>query len=262
MSLSICDDKKSIVEETAGFKIFLRDISQPMVDAWRDTQAFGCESFTDSIQISQGDIFQGAPAADAIVSPANSYGFMDGGIDMVYSRHFGWQMQERLQKLLREEHDGELPVGQAVIIPAYSSLQGEGSNLSPSVNQGTPISYLIAAPTMRIPTNVSKTVNSYLAFRAILREVREHNRCHPDKLISSVLCPGLGTAVGRMPFMRCAHQMRTAYNAVIHRNVPAINCPRDLSEPCSAHVQLTRFGENSGTKFPPKATIGELFIEQ
>ncbi len=70
--------------------------------------------------------------------------------------------------------------------------------------------------------------------------VREHNRCHPDKLISSVLCPGLGTAVGRMPFMRCAHQMRTAYNAVIHRNVPAINCPRDLSEPCSAHVQLTR----------------------
>ncbi len=51
MSLSICDDKKSIVEETAGFKIFLRDISQPMVDAWRDTQAFGCESFTDSIQV-------------------------------------------------------------------------------------------------------------------------------------------------------------------------------------------------------------------
>ena len=34
-------------------------------------------------QISCGDIFKGAPAADAIVSPANSFGFMDGGIDMV-----------------------------------------------------------------------------------------------------------------------------------------------------------------------------------
>ena len=34
-------------------------------------------------QISFGDIFKGAPAADAIVSPANSFGFMDGGIDMV-----------------------------------------------------------------------------------------------------------------------------------------------------------------------------------
>ena len=26
------------------------------------------------------------------VSPANSFGFMDGGIDMAYSLHFGWQM--------------------------------------------------------------------------------------------------------------------------------------------------------------------------
>ena len=63
-------------------------------------------------QISCGDIFSGAPAADAIVSecvlasrsdlttslctlqvsPANSFGFMDGGIDMAYSQHFGWQM--------------------------------------------------------------------------------------------------------------------------------------------------------------------------
>ena len=35
------------------------------------------------MQISYGDIFEGAPSADAIVSPANSFGFMDGGIDMV-----------------------------------------------------------------------------------------------------------------------------------------------------------------------------------
>ena len=33
--------------------------------------------------MSCGDIFKGAPAVDAIVSPANSFGFMDGGIDMV-----------------------------------------------------------------------------------------------------------------------------------------------------------------------------------
>lgn len=28
------------------------------------------------------------------VSPANSFGFMDGGIDLAYSLHFGWQMYE------------------------------------------------------------------------------------------------------------------------------------------------------------------------
>lgn len=38
---------------------------------------------------------------------------MDGGIDMVYSKHFGWQLQERLQQHLRADYDGELPVVRA-----------------------------------------------------------------------------------------------------------------------------------------------------
>ena len=36
-----------------------------------------------AFQISSGDIFIDAPGADAIVSPTNSFGFMDGGIDLV-----------------------------------------------------------------------------------------------------------------------------------------------------------------------------------
>lgn len=69
-----------------------------------------CSKKIYSLQTSCGDIFQGAPAVDAIVrpqdvvqktltfspclqvSPANSFGFMDGGIDMVYSLHFGWDL--------------------------------------------------------------------------------------------------------------------------------------------------------------------------
>ena len=37
----------------------------------------------------------------ALVSPANSFGYMDGGIDLVYSMHFGWHVQERLQEASR-----------------------------------------------------------------------------------------------------------------------------------------------------------------
>ncbi len=63
-----------------------------------------------------------------------------------------------------------LPQGEAVIIPAYPESQDLSQlNLDSSCNEGKPIRYLISAPTMRIPTNVSKTVNAYLAFRAILR---------------------------------------------------------------------------------------------
>lgn len=41
---------------------------------------------------------------DAVVSPANSFGFMDGGIDMLYSQHFGRHVQERLQTAIRSRH--------------------------------------------------------------------------------------------------------------------------------------------------------------
>lgn len=63
---------------------------------------------------------------------------------------------------------------------------------------------------MRVPENVAHTVNAYLAFRAVLRAVDAHNRTHP-RPIRSILCPGLGTGVGRMPADRCALQMHAAW---------------------------------------------------
>ena len=57
-----------------------------------------------------------------------------------------------------------------MIIPAYSSqLDLTTLSLDESVNGGKPIRYLVSAPTMRIPLNVSDTVNAYLAFRGTLR---------------------------------------------------------------------------------------------
>jgi len=169
----------------------LRDIDADVVDAW--TRHL---SGIDSVRISHGDIFD--VAADAIVSPANSFGYMDGGIDLVYLRHFGWELQTRLQSHLKERHDGELPVGQATIIGTFD----------------TRIPYLVSAPTMRVPMNVSKSLNAYLAFRAVIRAVREHNDV-ATTAIRSVLCPGLCTAVGRMPADRAAMQMAAAYRVCV-----------------------------------------------
>ena len=43
--------------------------------------------------------------------------------------------------------------------------------------------------------------------------VKDHNRTveNPEDQINTVLCPGLGTAVGRMPTRRAAFQMRQAF---------------------------------------------------
>ncbi|MHA2428372.1 MAG: hypothetical protein ACXADB_10150, partial [Candidatus Hermodarchaeia archaeon] len=52
---------------------------------------------------------------------------------------------------------------------------------------------------------VANTVNAFLAFKAALKAAEEH----PE--IDSFVCPGLGTAVGEMPYKRCATQMFEAY---------------------------------------------------
>jgi O-acetyl-ADP-ribose deacetylase (regulator of RNase III) len=180
-------------------KLHLRDLAPEMVTAWRrEFAGVACE-------ISEGDIFSrkdgpiapGDPidvTADAIVSPANSFGFMDGGIDLVYTYQLGQQIEDNLRAALARDFGGELPVGQAVIVPTGRQE----------------IPWLISAPTMRIPCNVADTLNAYLAFRAALLAIQRH-----DKKIRSLLCPGLGTAVGKMPVGRCARQMRAAWDRVM-----------------------------------------------
>lgn len=53
---------------------------------------------------------------DAIVSPANSFGFMDGGLDYYLFQMFGWDLQERLQEMIRNRPEGDLRVGRALVL--------------------------------------------------------------------------------------------------------------------------------------------------
>ena len=48
--------------------------------------------------------------------------------------------------------------------------------------------------------------NHYLYF-CFLVSVKRHNTDSSKRPIRSVLCPGLGTATGRMPKMQCARQV-------------------------------------------------------
>ena len=127
--------------------------------------------------------------ADAIVSPANSFGYMDGGLDLKYSEYFGWHLEKNLRTVLESEYFGEIPVGQAVIIETGNSS----------------IKYLISVPTMIVPINVAKTVNAYLAFKGIIQAVLEFNK--DGQKISSILCPGLGTGEGKMSYEQCAYRV-------------------------------------------------------
>ena len=181
-------------------KIVLAAVEADLADAWKRH----CGDLPE-VTVHRGSILD--LSVDAVVSPANSFGFMDGGVDRLYSHHFGWQVQERLQQAIRTRHHGELLVGAAEIVET-----GHGR-----------IPYLIAAPTMRVPMVLNETVNPYLAARAALLLIR--HGVIPDGLlageavasvVTSVAFPGLGTGVGRVGPNTCAHQMRAAIEEVVN----------------------------------------------
>ncbi|HTE25803.1 macro domain-containing protein [Flavitalea sp.] len=169
-------------------KIILTAIEPKLVSAWRTF----FESEQD-VSIVESDIT--TIKCDAVVSPANSFGFMDGGLDYALSERFGWDLEKRLQHQIKNLPEGELLIGQAIIIETND----------------VDVPYLISAPTMRIPTNfnIDTSVNAYLAMNAILIKAKGEPR------ISSIAIPGLCTGVGRMQPMIAARQMFQAYKEIV-----------------------------------------------
>jgi len=178
----------------------LCDRSPDMITAWR-------HYFSDDsgIKIANQNIL--TLNVDGLAVPANSFGFTDGGVDMAISREvFDWRLQDKLYAQIEREHGGELLVGQALVMATGSSR----------------FRYVVVAPTMRVPNDVSGTVNAYLAMRAILRTVEAHNRAMratPAEQIRALAMPGLGTGTGAMPPDRAAYQMWMAYRSVIMGDV-------------------------------------------
>ncbi|MCZ8216003.1 MAG: macro domain-containing protein, partial [Cyclobacteriaceae bacterium] len=90
-------------------KIILSALQSKLIDAWND---FFKEE--QNVLILEKDITK--IECDAVVSPANSFGFMDGGLDYALSERFGWDLEKRLQKIIKELPEGELLVGQALVL--------------------------------------------------------------------------------------------------------------------------------------------------
>jgi O-acetyl-ADP-ribose deacetylase (regulator of RNase III) len=183
-------------EDRDVLKLILADINAELVGEW--TRVFHGVS---NVMIHHGSIFDAE--GDALVSPANSYGYMDGGLDLALSEFLGWHVQDRLQERIKTVHHGELLVGVAEIVPTDHPK----------------FPYLISAPTMRVPTALGRvTPNPYLAMRAVLILVkfgRLPNEAAISDVVKTVIVPGLGTGVGQIPASVCANQMFQAVNDVL-----------------------------------------------
>ncbi|MDA3646021.1 macro domain-containing protein [Saccharopolyspora indica] len=176
-------------------QLVLCALDEPLAAAWQ-------EIADDRVGLSvhRGSVLD--LTVDAVVSPANSYGWMRGGIDAVYARAFP-EVEEQVRSAVLAYHGGELPVGEALLVPTGAP---------------NPI-WLISAPTMREPGELLPvdTVHPYLAARAVLRlwaSAVLENGALVRQVVRSIAMPGLGTGVGGVAPDLCARQIAAAWDEV------------------------------------------------
>jgi len=169
-------------------KLHLVDINADLVRTWREAFA----PFPE-VDIAHADIL--SVSHHCLVSPANSHGFMDGGIDDQYRLFFGPQIEQTVQAAILRRRDGMLPVGASLLVPTGHAR----------------VPWLIVAPTMEMPEAVPAS-HSGRAMRAILRLVDQYPELNAD-----IFCPGLATLTGRVPVELAAEEMAMAYGAWLQR---------------------------------------------
>ena len=171
-------------------KIQLIDINENVCKAWE--HAF---KDVENVKVYNKDLF--AVKAQCVVSAANSFGFMDGGVDAVIKKRLP-SIQEYVQRAIQDTRNGELLVGDAILLRTGDE----------------DIPFCISAPTMRYPKIIANTENVYLAAKAIFSALKTMEAM--NMVCDAVTIPGLGTSTGRVMPDIAAAQMRHAYNEVYH----------------------------------------------
>ena len=127
---------------------------------------------------------------ECIVSPANSYGIMNGGYDAAISNYLGWDFQIIVQQYIKDKYYGEQPVGTSFIVDAPNNEK------------------LIHTPTMLLPERIIDN-------RVVYHSMRSTLICALQNNVKSILIPLFGAGTGRVPIDVVCKHMFTAYTQIV-----------------------------------------------
>ena len=172
-------------------EIILLDNKKEMCQAWRKYFS----EFSDVKIICEYLEFADLDDVDCYVSPANSYGLMDGGYDKALTMLFGVELQRRVQDYIISNLYGEQQVGSSIIV----DIPGEDKKL-------------IHTPTMRVPARIKDPEVIYTSMRSTLICALKNN-------VGKIVIPAFGGATGRLAPDVIAEEMFKAYIQVFKINI-------------------------------------------
>jgi O-acetyl-ADP-ribose deacetylase (regulator of RNase III) len=144
----------------------------------------------------------------AFISPANSLGFMDGGVDLILSKIMFPGVETKVKNKIKTLGETTLLGRPFLQIGKALTVETQHQNV-----------FLICAPTMWLPQDVRDTRNAYHAFYAALREAS----LNPN--IKDLYFTGFCTGYGMMTPAKSIAQMKQA-----HMDFQTLQTPFSLAE--------------------------------
>ena len=170
-------------------KIYLLDINKEIVDCLKAEF-----SSYENVHVVHDDFKHFMDThnyVECVVSPANSFGFMDGGYDKAIIDYFGKELEEDVQRYIKKHYYGEQLIGTSFIIDI------------PNTNK-----QLIHTPTMIYPSAIKDPTIIYHCMRSTLMVAIVNS-------ISSIVIPSFGGATGKVKPRLIAKYMRLGYEQIM-----------------------------------------------
>lgn len=176
--------------------IYLLDHNKKITDAWEEAfiPLADYESNLFIVNDTLNDFLTNHPNIDGIVSPANSFGIMDGGYDKAIINIFGDGLQRKVRETLYWEFGGYQTPGTCFPIP---------------IDRGT---ILLHTPSMRYPEEIA---DNRIIFDCMYNTIRTAmiNNC------KAIVIPAFGGCTGGVKPEIIAKYMRLGYEYALYRDI-------------------------------------------
>lgn len=193
-------------------KIYLLDINKDMIDAW-----FKYFKDIEDVEIVHdyfNNFMDNHLDIEAVVSPANSFGLMDGGYDKAITDYFGKDIMKEVQRKIMFDWRGEQPVGTSMSVPIYNRVF--------NTIYGSKICQLIHTPSMRTPEIIKDSRIIYQCMRTTLIEALRQE-------VNNIVIPAFSGLTGKVECDEIARMMFLAYKQIYNR-------PKELNWGYALHI--------------------------
>lgn len=171
-------------------QIYLIDLVKAKAN-WMEKYFEDCDNVT-VIHTDFATFMNSHPGVECVVSPANSFGLMDGGYDAAITAYFGGELSKRVQRYIINNYHGEQPVGTSCFV----SIDDHRS--------------LIHTPTMQYPSHILDPRVIYQCMRTTLLEAIKNN-------VESIVIPMFGGTCGGVEPEIAAALMRSGYDQIFSK---------------------------------------------